>query len=126
MLLGKRTNGGDLIVSPLHRPRATTAKQLRLDPDRKELRVKTARLRAHRVKVAVAELLLNIDVFVKQTLRSVDVHVDRDGPLCIDIGSADVFSVALSFDCFDSFFCHYSRQETLAAKTEIKQPGETF
>jgi len=31
--------------------------------------------------VAVAELLLNIDVLVEQSLRRVGVHVDRNGSL---------------------------------------------
>ena len=86
--------------SPSRHHRQTTAAR----PRSKKLRVKTARLRAHRVKVAVAELLLNIDVFVKQTLRRVDVHIDRDGPLCIEVDRT-FQSVLLSFDCFDSFFC---------------------
>jgi hypothetical protein len=99
MLLGKRAYGSDLIVSPLHRLRAATAKQLRLNPDRKELRIKTACLRAHCVEVAVVELLLNIDVFVKQTLRGVDVHVDRDGTLMyrewIGFGGGDCVLIVL-------------------------------
>jgi hypothetical protein len=70
-----------LIVGPLHALRATTAKQLRLDPDREKLRIKPAGFRAHCVKVPVAELLLDIDVLVEQTLRRIDVHINGDGLL---------------------------------------------
>jgi hypothetical protein len=81
MLLRERTNSRYPIVSALHGLRAATAKQLRLNPNRKKLRIKSAGLRAHRVKVAVAELFLNIDVLVQQSLRRVNVHVDCDGSL---------------------------------------------
>src|SRR5215204_111272 len=81
MLLREHAYCRDLIVSPLHGLRAAASKQLWLNPDGEKLGIKPAGLRAHRVKVAVAELLLNIDVFIQQSLRSVDVHVDRYGPL---------------------------------------------
>jgi hypothetical protein len=77
----KRANSRNLIVGALHGSRSDAAKQLRLDPDREKLRIEPAGLRANRVKVAVAELLLNINVFVQQSLRRIDVHVDCDGLL---------------------------------------------
>ena len=70
-----------LIVSPLHGFRPTATKQLWLDPDREKLRIKPAGLCAHCVKVAVAELLFDVDVLVEQTLRRIDVHVDSDSLL---------------------------------------------
>ena len=76
MLFSQRANRGDLIVGPFHRPFAATSKQLRLDPDREKLRVQTARFRAHGVEMAVAELLLQIDVFVEHALNGVGVHID--------------------------------------------------
>src|SRR5215213_3567474 len=79
MLFGEGTYRGDLIVCSLHGARSATAKQLRLHPDREKLRVQPAGLCAYRVKVAVGQLLLNIDVLVKQSLRGIDVHIDRDG-----------------------------------------------
>src|SRR5215213_1926924 len=81
MLLRERAYCGDLVVSPLHGLRAATSKQLWLNPDGEKLGIKAAGLRAHRVEVAVAELLLNIDVFIEQSLRSINVHVDRNGSL---------------------------------------------
>ena len=76
MLLRQRAYCRNLIVGALHTLRATAAKQLRLNPDREKLRIEPAGFRAHRVKVAVAELLLDIDVLVEQALRRIDVHVD--------------------------------------------------
>src|SRR6185369_9079387 len=58
----QHTNRLDLIVSTLHRSCATAAKQLGLNPDRKELRIQISRPCTHSVEVAIAELLLNIDV----------------------------------------------------------------
>ena len=81
MLLSKRANRRDLIVGSLHCARAAATKQLRLHPDREKLRVEASGLCTHGVEVAIAQLLLNIDVFVEQPLRGVDVHIDRDGAL---------------------------------------------
>ncbi len=81
MLLGKCANRRNLIVSPLNRARPATSKQLRFHPDREELCVEISGLRAYGVEVAIAQLLLDIDVFVKQSLRSVHVHIDSDGAL---------------------------------------------
>jgi hypothetical protein len=69
-------NGGNLIIRPFHSPFTAAAKQLRLNPDREKLRIQTAGFRAHRVEMAVAKLLLQIDVLVKHTLNSVGVHID--------------------------------------------------
>src|SRR6185503_13135276 len=69
MLLREGAHCRNLVVGTLDALRATAAKQLRLDPDREKLRIKPAGFRAHRVEMAVAELLLDIDVLVEQTLR---------------------------------------------------------
>jgi hypothetical protein len=81
MLLRKRAHGRDLIVGALNTLRTTAAKQLWLDPDREKLRIKAAGFRAHCVEVAVAKLLLDINVLVEQPLRCIDVHIDGDGLL---------------------------------------------
>src|ERR1044072_4832315 len=81
MFVRQRTTCFDLIVGSLYGSRASRAKQLRLDPDRKELRIQTSGPRPHGVEMAVAELLLNIDVLIKNSLHGVDVHIDRDSAL---------------------------------------------
>jgi hypothetical protein len=78
MLLCKRTNRCYLIVTSLYGFRPTTAEQLRLHPDREKLCVEISGFRAHCNEVPVSELLLNIDVFIQQSLRGVDVHIDYD------------------------------------------------
>jgi len=79
MLLRECTDRRDLIVRALRSFRPATAEQLRLDPNREELRIETTIPRAHGVEMAVAELLFYIDVFVEHSLRRIDVHVDNDG-----------------------------------------------
>jgi hypothetical protein len=78
MFVRERTYRLYLIVGSLHCTCAATAKQLRLNPDRKELCIQISGPRTHRVEVTVAELLLNIDVFIKDPLHSIYVHIDRD------------------------------------------------
>jgi hypothetical protein len=70
-----------LIVGPLYRERSAASKQLRLDPNREELSVQTASPGSHRVKMAIGKLLFEVNVFVKQTLRGVRMHVDGNGSM---------------------------------------------
>src|SRR5207248_843780 len=53
MLRGQIAHGFDLNIRPRRCARATTAKQLRLDPDGKELRIESTFPCAHRVKLSV-------------------------------------------------------------------------
>ncbi|HSK29420.1 MAG TPA: hypothetical protein VLA17_05605, partial [Candidatus Limnocylindria bacterium] len=76
VFFGQGANCGNLIIGPLYRPFTARAKQLRLDPDRKKLRVQAARFCAHRVEVAVAELFLQVYLLVKNALNGVGVHID--------------------------------------------------
>jgi hypothetical protein len=81
MLLGERAYRRNLIVRALYCPHPFLSKQLRFNPNRKKLRIKTACFCADCVEMTVAELLLDIDVFVEQSLRGIDVHIDCDRAL---------------------------------------------
>jgi hypothetical protein len=67
---------GYLIVGAFDCLRAAAAKQLRLDPDRKELRVQAAGPGPNCVEMTIAKCLLEIDSLIQQPLRGVGVHVD--------------------------------------------------
>ena len=68
----------DLNVGPLHRPRATAAEKLRLDPDGKELGVQSAFLCAHGVEMSIRQTPREIDILIDQTLRRIGMHIDDD------------------------------------------------
>lgn len=78
MLHGERAHRLYLIVGALHSPGAALPKQLWLDPDRKKLCVETSGFSSDRVEMAITELLLDIDMFIKQPLRGIRVHINCD------------------------------------------------
>ena len=71
MPLGEFSYGVDLVVRSLYCGWTTAAEDLRLNPNREELGIKPAFLRAHRVEVSVSEALRKINVFIEQTLRGI-------------------------------------------------------
>jgi hypothetical protein len=78
MLRCQITNRFDLNVRAFDRGRSSTAKQIRIYPDRKKLGIESSVLRPRGIQVAVRKLLLQIDMFINQTLRRISVHVHDD------------------------------------------------
>jgi hypothetical protein len=76
MVFCEASHSCDLIVGALDGARTATAKQLRLDPDREKLRVESACFGAHCVKMAVAQLFLKINIFIKHPLDGIRMHIN--------------------------------------------------
>src|SRR5581483_6062869 len=70
----------NLYVSALHRGRPAATKQIRLNPDGKEMRAESALPGTHGIEVTIIQLLAQIDILIDQALRCVCVHVNYDRP----------------------------------------------
>ena len=79
MLLGQGAHRFNLIVRALDSPRAAAAKELRLYPDGKELRIQPSLSCSDCIEVPILQSPAEVDVLVNQPLRRIGMHVNDDG-----------------------------------------------